>query len=299
LLDWRTIDNVAPKAKSAHVIVVGNEKGGSGKSTLAMHVIVALLKAGRRVASIDTDGRQLSLTRYLENRARWSRKHALALELPAHFSVRPGDGETVSEIERQEHAAFRSIISRLGEAFDFVVIDTPGSDSYRMRLSHAIANTLITPVNDSFIDLDVLGRIDPERLTVIGASHYAELVRSGRRERHLGSHGETDWVVVRNRLSTLSSRNRARVTAGLDELAALLEFRVANGVSERVIFRELFPVGLTALDRLDRATLGVRPTASHLAARREMAELLAFLRLPAADAPAHEAARPPPLAIGA
>ena len=268
------------KPQSAHVIVLGNEKGGSGKSTLAMHIIVALLKAGRRVASIDADGRQLSLTRYLENRARRGRRSNLDLELPTHFSVKPGDGETTNEVEAEEGAAFAAIVERLGAAFDYVVIDTPANDTYRMRLSHAIADTLVTPVNDSFIDLDVLGRVDAQDFSVTAISQYAELVRAGRRERHLGGHGETDWVVVRNRLASLASRNQTRVFDALREMAALLEFRLADGVTERVIFRELFPVGMTVLDRLDDPAIGIQPTASHAAARREVAELIAFLDLP-------------------
>ena len=175
--------NDPPASNAAHVIVLGNEKGGSGKSTLAMHIIVALLKAGHRVASIDTDSRQLSLTRYLENRARWARRAGLPLELPAHFSVRPGEGDIVSEMEAREFADFAEIIDRLGETVDFVVIDTPANDSYRMRLSHALADTLVTPVNDSFIDLDVLGRIEGPDHVVTAVSQYAALVEDVRRKR--------------------------------------------------------------------------------------------------------------------
>jgi chromosome partitioning protein len=290
------VDTSRPTPRSAHVIVLGNEKGGSGKSTMAMHIIVALLKSGRRVASIDTDSRQLSLTRYLENRARWARKHGLKLELPTHFSVKAGKGDTVSEAEADEYAAFKAIVDRLGQAFDAVVIDTPANDSFRMRLSHAIADTLVTPINDSFIDLDVLGRVDPHSFAVVGPSHYADLVREGMRDRHLSGNGETDWVVIRNRLATLASRNQAKVVTALKELAALLEFRVADGVSERVIFRELFPSGLTAFDTFDRATLGVRPTTSHVAARQEVSDLVAFLNLPVpAPAADEEEAEPAPL----
>ena len=271
---------VEPQPRPAHVIVLGNEKGGSGKSTIAMHIIVALLKAGRRVASIDTDGRQLSLTRYLENRAGWSRKTGLPLELPTHFSVKPGEGETISAVEADEFASFTAIVERLGRTFDFVVIDTPANNSYRMRLSHAMADTLVTPINDSFVDLDVLGRVGPEDLAVITTSQYAELVRIARHQRHRADGGTPDWIVVRNRLSTLASRNQANVIKGLKRLSDLLAFRIADGVSERVIFREFFPVGLTAFDRIERATLGVRPTVSHVAARREIHELIDCLGLP-------------------
>jgi hypothetical protein len=152
--------------RPAHIIVFGNEKGGSGKSTTAMHVVVALLKAGRRVASIDTDGRQRSLTRFVENRAVWARRTGAALELPTHFTVPPGSGDTVSDIEGREFRAFAEAISRTEHRYDFVVIDTPGSNSYLMRVSHAMADTLVTPINESFIDFDVLATVDPSSLEV-------------------------------------------------------------------------------------------------------------------------------------
>jgi chromosome partitioning protein len=241
---------------------------------------VALLKAGQRVAAIDTDSRQRSLSRYLENRQRWARKTGLDLEMPAHFSVPLGGGETLAEIETREFTAFAEAISTVEHAFDFVVVDTPGSNSYLMRLSHSMADTLVTPINDSFIDFDVLGHVDPETLELVETSHYAELVREARRQRRLVDGGMIDWVVVRNRLSTLDSRNRRNVTQGLEALALSLGFRLAEGIGERVIFREFFPIGLTALDTLERKTIGSEPTLSHLAARREIRELMQVLRLP-------------------
>jgi chromosome partitioning protein len=281
-----------PAGKSAHVIVLGNEKGGSGKSTLAMHVVVALLKAGHRVASIDTDRRQLSLTRYLDNRARWARRSGMALELPSHFSVELGEGERIRDVEASEFARFTEIVDRLGETVDFVVIDTPASDSYRMRLSHALADTLVTPVNDSFVDLDVLGRVEGTPFAVTAVSQYARLVEEVRGKRLTSVPHATDWIVVRNRLSTLSSRNQLNVIEGLALLAERLGFRVANGISERVIFREFFPMGLTAFDPLDRAVLGTRPTMSHVAARSEIRELVECLHLPERTALARPMADP-------
>ncbi len=269
-----------PAANAAHVIVLGNEKGGSGKSTLAVHIIVALLKAGCRVASIDTDSRQLSLTRYLENRDRWARKSGLSLELPSHFSVKLGEGDNLREMEAREFADFSEIVDRLGETVDFVVIDTPANDSYRMRLSHALADTLVTPVNDSFVDLDVLGRVEGPPFAVTAISQYAGLVEEVRRKRAMSMPQGTDWIVVRNRLSALASRNQRNVVEGLDLLAGHLGFRVAHGISERVIFREFFPMGLTAFDPFERAVLGRRPTMSHVAARAEIRELVEWLRLP-------------------
>jgi chromosome partitioning protein len=267
--------------RPAHVIVLGNEKGGSGKSTTAMHVIVALLKSGARVASIDTDGRQRSLTRYIENRAVWREKTGLPLELPTHFTVPHGEGETVADIEGREFRAFAEAVSRTEYGYDYLVVDTAGSNMYLMRVSHAMADTLITPINDSFVDFDVLARVDPETFEVIAASHYAELVTESRRQRRLVDDRVMDWIIVRNRLSGVETRNRRKIEAGLDQLGERFGCRIAEGIAERVVFRELFPRGLTALDTLDRKTLGGEPTVSHISARDEIRSLIAALRLPA------------------
>ena len=149
-----------------------------------------------------------------------------------------------------------------------------------MRLSHALADTLITPVNDSFVDLDVLGRLDGPEFAVAGVSQYAALVEEVRRKRVMSVPHGTDWVVVRNRLSTLSSRNQRNIVEGLKVLSDRLGFRVAHGISERVVFREFFPMGLTAFDPLDRTVLGTRPTMSHVTARSEIRDLIESLHLP-------------------
>ncbi len=269
--------------RPGHIIVFGNEKGGSGKSTTAMHVLVALLKAGRSVASIDTDGRQRSLTRYIENRALWRQRTGLQLELPTHFAVPLGDAgadDLVADIEGREFRAFAEAISRVERRFDCIVVDTPGNNSYLMRVSHAMADTLITPINESFVDFDVLARVDPDSYAMQGPSHYAELVAAARRQRAAADDHYTDWVVVRNRMAALDSRNRRAVLRGLEEIAARLDLRLVEGISERVVFREFFLRGLTALDTLDKETLGTEPTMSHLAARREIGRLIDSLRLP-------------------
>jgi chromosome partitioning protein len=270
----------ARRPRPAHVIVLGNEKGGSGKSTTAMHVIVALLKDGARVASIDTDGRQRSLTRYVENRATWAQRSGVELELPTHFTVPRGEGELIADVEDREFRAFAEAVSRTEYGFDYVVVDTAGSNTYLMRVSHAMADTLITPINDSFIDFDVLGRIDPTTFEVVAPSHYAELVLEARRQRQLIDQRTTDWVVVRNRLTHLETRNRRKIESGVEQLAGKIGFRVTTGISERVVYRELFPRGLTALDALNQRLLGGEPTLSHLSAREEIRGLIASLNLP-------------------
>jgi len=268
------------KPFSAHVIVLGNEKGGSGKSTTAVHVAVALLQAGQRVATIDLDSRQKSFTHYIENRRDWAARARIKLEAPTHFCVARGFGLRLDEIEAQEFSAFAEAVSAVEQSHDFVVIDTPGSDSYLMRLAHSMADTLITPLNDSFVDFDVLGTIDPTSFEVAGVSHYAEMVREARRQRRLVDGGLTDWIVVRNRLSSLGSRNRRLVGAGVEGLAKQLGFRAINGFAERVVYREFFPRGLTALDDLTEDALGLRSTTSHETARDEVKALIDALRLP-------------------
>ena len=268
------------KPFSAHVIVLGNEKGGSGKSTTAMHVAVALLQAGQRVATIDLDSRQKSFTHYIENRRNWAERTRIKLDVPKHYCVARGFGLRLDEIEAQEFAAFAEAVSAVENTHDFVVIDTPGSDSYMMRLAHSMADTLITPLNDSFVDFDVLGAVDPTNFATIGVSHYAEMVREARRQRRLVDGGMTDWVVVRNRLSALGSRNKRLVGEGVHQLARQLGFRTTDGFAERVAYREFFPRGLTALDDINEETLGTRPAFSHETAREEVKRLIDALKLP-------------------
>jgi chromosome partitioning protein len=269
--------------KSAHVVVLGNEKGGSGKSTTALHIAVALLKAGQRVATIDLDSRQKSFTHYIENRRAWAQRARINLELPTHFCVDRAEGVSVEANEAREFASFAAAVAGIEHSHDVVVIDTPGNDTYLMRLAHSMADTLVTPLNDSFVDFDVLATLDPINFTVTGESHYAEMVRDARRHRRLVDGRLTDWIVVRNRLSALGSRNKRLVGEGIHELSQRMAFRSVDGLAERVIYREFFPRGLTAFDDLDEATLGTRPSLSHLTAREEVVTLLNALHLPLSE----------------
>lgn len=265
---------------SAHVVVLGNEKGGSGKSTTALHIAVALLKAGQRVATIDLDCRQQSFTRYIGNRRAWASRTGLDLELPVHSCIRLGETMQIAENESSEFQQFMEAVSAVERSFDFIVIDTPGSDSYLMRLAHSMADTLVTPINDSFLDFDVLGTVDPATYSVTGESHYAEMVCEARRSRRQLDGTSCDWIVVRNRLSMLGSRNKQLVADSLKDLSFRLGFRAIDGFAERVVYREFFPRGLTALDDLDEATLGTRPSMGHVTAREEVTSLLRQLKLP-------------------
>jgi len=255
------------------VIVVANEKGGSGKSTVAMHVAVALIKRGQRVATIDLDSRQRTFTRYVENRRAWAQRVARELEIPRHFWLDDAapDSDTA--------AALTEIVDTLGQTTDTVVIDTPGHDGALMRLAHSLADTLVTPLNDSFIDLDVLGSLDPDTFAITAVSHYAKTVEEAQARRQMSGRAPTDWIVLRNRLSMTPSHNKRLVNVGLIELARKLGFRCAEGLAERVVFREFFLRGLTAFDDLDEATLGKRPTMSHVTARQEVETLIEAMKL--------------------
>ncbi len=249
------------------ILVLANEKGGTGKSTVAVHLAVALAAQGRRVHLLDLDQRQRTSARYLENRARHARRQGLDLPQPA-ADVLPEGADPAGAIE--------------GLAADIVILDTPGRDFEEGRRALALADTLVTPINDSFVDFDLIGRVHPETFRVERPSFYAETVWKARQARARRDGGTVDWVLLRNRLSPLEARNRRRVGAALAELAPRVGFRIVPGLSERVIYRELFPSGLTLLDL---AHLG-EPSVSHVAARAELRELLAAL-FPA------EAGRPP------
>lgn len=267
-----------------HVIVLGNEKGGSGKSTAAMHVTVALLKSGYRVAAIDLDMRQRSLSRYLENRVKFSESKNKNLVLPVMPKVEPSAIDSRESARTEETQRFAAALGAQSGC-DFVVIDCPGADTHLSQLAHAHADTIITPLNDSFVDFDLLAKLDPETGQLLGPSLYSEMVWTARKKRALsGVRGAIDWVVVRNRLSATQARNKAEMGRKLEDLSARIGFRLARGIGDRVIYRELFPIGLTLLD-LGGADAPLRlSTMSHVTARLEIRSLIATLKLPLKEA---------------
>lgn len=267
-----------PRATAAHVLVIGNEKGGAGKSTLAMHVIVALLKAGKRVAALDLDLRQRSLSRYLNNR----RLHQPCAPMPYEISA-PGAAAALHDeaFVQQQETALAELMQRTGERCDVLVVDAPGSDSSLSRAVHAYADTLLTPLNDSFVDFDLLAEFDPHSNEPMGPGVYAELVWESRKRKAARQRRPIDWVVLRNRMASgvVEARNSQRMSQALRELAPRIGFRVAPGLAERVIYRELFPNGATLLD-LSEGELKRQLKMSHVAARQELRDLLIVLKLP-------------------
>ncbi|PQA89449.1 division plane positioning ATPase MipZ [Hyphococcus luteus] len=266
-----------------HVIVLGNEKGGSGKSTTAMHLIVALLKSGKKVGAVDLDLRQGSLTRYLENRRKFSEIKGKELIFPEMVKVEPSSLDSRAESQKKETENLKNALKTLGEC-DFAVIDCPGANTHLSRLAHLHADTIVTPLNDSFVDFDLLAKVDPETGKVVGPSLYSEMVWDARKHRAMmGDRSGIDWVVMRNRLSATRARNKKNMGDKLDELSSRIGFRLARGFGDRVIYRELFPIGLTLLD-LGGVDSPVRlSTMSHVTARLEIRSLVAALNLPAGE----------------
>jgi chromosome partitioning protein len=290
-----------------HIVVIGNQKGGSGKSTFAMHIIVALLKAGKRVASFDLDLNQLTLTRYLSNRRECDRKHELKLELPDHYPIteeitydkvwsHSADlRQFISKLKKigraQKHdfidgsasshsADLRQFISQLkkieqAHKHDFIVIDTPGGVQHLSLIAHGMADTLITPINDSLLDLDVLVAIERSDLEP-QPSVYAQTVRRALDARRKVSGRTTDWIVVRNRLELVQSSNQRQISQVLDVIRTIVGFRIARGLSERPVYREFFASGLTVFDPVGAAEFSPPPI---FLARAEVQNLIRELGL--------------------
>ena len=258
-----------------YVIVLGNEKGGTGKSTVAMHVAVYLLKQGAKVGTIDVDARQGTFTRYFENR----KASSANVKLPHHVPIFGSEATEKVEAQNREKENFEKVMNQLSDC-DFIVIDTPGNETFLSQISHSYADTLITPLNDSFIDLDVLVRVQNGDMKSLRPSIYAEMVWNQRKERAMRGGKPIDWIVIKNRLTTLYTKNRGDVNMVLEALAKRIGFRLGTGFCERVIFKELFLSGLTLLD-LENS--GEKLNLSHVAARQELRDLITFMKLPLND----------------
>ncbi len=262
----------------AHIIVFGNEKGGSGKSTTAMHVLTALLRSGKTVGALDLDLRQKTLTRYIQNRILYIERTGIrlpfpetaVLKKPSELGMEPGFKATLK--------AFQDGLAQLDQTNDFIVADCPGNYTQLSELTHAMADTLITPMNDSFVDFDLLARIDGETNKVVGPSIYSEMVWKARKARAESGSRPMDWFVTRNRMHALSMKNKRRVGEALEDLARRIGFTLIPGFSDRVIFKELFPNGLTLLDLVDVTNEPM--SMSNLAARQEVRDLVNALNLP-------------------
>lgn len=260
----------------AYVIAIGNEKGGSGKSTTSMHIFAAFAHSGYKVGAIDLDLRQKSFFRYVEYREATAKAKKINLPMPITYTLSASANDSKDAAKSEEENEFAKALNALDKHCDVILIDCPGSDTYYARMAHAAADMLITPMNDSFIDFDMLARVDGQTGKILGPSVYAEMVWEARQLRGKAGLKPTDWIVVRNRISTIEAKNRRRVSEKLNEFSKRIGFRVVPGFSERVIFRELFTQGLTLLDLpiLGKSYFSM----SNVAARQEMRDLISALK---------------------
>lgn len=262
----------------AHIIVVGNEKGGAGKSTVAMHIATALARMGHKVSALDLDLRQKTFGRYAANRQRFLEKSGLNLPSPHFHELPEVDRASLQPGENVFDRRLSAAVADLEPDSDFIVIDCPGSHTRLSQVAHSLADTLITPLNDSFIDFDLLAHVNEDATKILGPSVYSEMVWNARQLRAQAGLPPIDWIVVRNRLGAQQMVNKKKMGDAVENLAKRIGFRSAPGFNERVIFRELFPRGLTLLDLKD---IGVKQlNISNVAARQELRDLIKALNLP-------------------
>ena len=265
----------------AHIIVVGNEKGGSGKSTTSMHVATALVRMGHRVGALDLDLRQQSFGRYVENRLAFIQKSGTDLPSPSFRQLPDIAQDALEPGENIHDRRLSAAVAGLEDEVDFILIDCPGSHTRLSQVAHSLADTLVSPLNDSFVDFDLLARVDGNTNKILGPSVYSEMVWNARQLRARAGLKPIDWIVVRNRLGAQQMHNKKKMGEALTNLSKRIGFRVAPGFSERVIFRELFPRGLTLLDLRDIGVGGMN--ISNVAARQEVRDLLRALDLPGVE----------------
>ncbi|MBQ1540965.1 MAG: AAA family ATPase [Caulobacteraceae bacterium] len=264
----------------ARTIVIGNEKGGAGKSTIATHLVTALLHGGARVGVIDLDLRQQSTARFFSNRRTWLEAAKVSAPTPGEYRLSDDDAALAKADAGEGLARFEDAYGRALAETDFVLIDTPGSDTPLSRAAHGRADLVVTPMNDSFVDFDMLGQVDPVTLELIKPSIYSETVWEARKTKMAQARTSMDWVVLRNRLATTEARNRKRVEERMTALSRRVGFRMGPGLRDRVIYRELFPFGLTIAD-LSPTVRPVPVSLQHVAARQELRALMHALGLSA------------------
>lgn len=266
------------KSKKPTVFVVGNTKGGAGKTTCCMHLIAGLMDANLRVGSIDTDVHQCSLTTYIANRKNYNAKQSQnKLTIPNHFLITAHSVDTdLSRAAQQEELS--SVVNNLQSKTDVIVIDTPASICALSALAHSYADVIITPINDSFLDVDLLAKVDPDSLQIKGLSTYSEMVWKQKLVKAQRDGGQIEWVVLRNRLSNIDAKNKRAVAEVVEAISKRVKCKIAPGFSERVIFRELFLQGITLVD-LNSVEEKQQLTMSHIAAKQELRSLLSFLKI--------------------
>lgn len=269
----KPLATAASERRPGRIIVFSNLKGGTGKSTTALSVIVGLLRQGKSVASLDLDMDQEALSRYLFNRTRFAKLTKLRIGMPDHHrftQIDPGGNgaELSTRLDK-----LSELIDKLVAENDYLVIDCPSLDNPLTRAVTARADVLTSPVNESFLDIDVIGEVRGSPPTVTRVGPFAEIIGAEMQRRREEGIAPLEWIVVRNRRNPSATRHTAAIGTVLDELARNLSFRVTDGFVDRLIFRELFLVGLSILDLRKDDPL-IAGNSSHKSAYEEASDLL-------------------------
>lgn len=232
------VDNVS-RNKTAHapIILFANEKGGVGKTTLVFNTAIDLCNRGYRVLAIDLDFRQRSLARAIENRMASNR--CLGLDLPV---------PKVCVLQQPSGPMLVQELNRLGSDRDVILIDAPGHDSPVARRAMALAQTIVTPINPSFFDLDVLGHFDPVSLKFRKPGPFAQAILDIRAEQMRRNLLPARWIIAKNRIRGAERSHNKRIEPMLAQLSDQLGLTIAEGLTERVAYRSLLQYGFTISD---------------------------------------------------
>jgi chromosome partitioning protein len=238
--------DLPPDLKAASIVVIGNEKGGSGKSTTAMQTAIGLMRLGYKIGTIDLDARQGTLTRMLSNRFETIKRTSYDYPSPLHFPIEKHKGTTTREQEQKDRDFLMMALAELSSIVDFIIIDTPGSDSYLSHLAHAQADLILTPLSLTQFDTDVLFHLDPDTGKILRPAIYTHVILNARK----AAQRPIQWLVMLNRLNP--DRQKTHYEDSLEESLKSgqepYDFTLIKGFSERPIFHTLFAKGLSLLD---------------------------------------------------
>lgn len=213
----------------AHIIVVGNEKGGAGKSTVSMHIATSLVRLNHTVGVLDLDLRQRSFGRYIDNRIKFMESEQLDLPCPVYCELPKIAPESLGPGENLYDQRLSAAVTGLEREVEFILIDCPGSHTRLSQVAHSLADTLVTPLNDSFVDFDLLAHTDPKTGKVLSPSVYAEMVWNARQLRAQAGLEPIDWVVVRNRVGAQAMHNKKEDGRGCRNAGQAHRFSCCTG----------------------------------------------------------------------
>jgi len=161
------------------IIAIANQKGGCGKTTVALNLSACLAREGRRTLLIDLDPQghcALGLA-VPEEQIENSMADALlngdgrsdvdlariAWQISSNFDLAPGKTNLASLETRladvpNREARLRSVIEKVSDKYDFVMIDSPPTIGFLMLSALHAADEIIVPVDTGYFALHGLAK---------------------------------------------------------------------------------------------------------------------------------------------